>query len=98
MRGVNFGGKKNIPQLSLCHANQTRRFNFVSRLYLFLAALGAVGVGMHAYYEPRFPGYAYWMSSEESDALLNLSGSLSNSLDLDSSFHTTFYKLTFLIF
>lgn len=74
MRGVNFGGKKNIPQLSLCHANQTRRFYIVSRLYIFLALLGGIAVGMHAYYEPRYPGYLYWMVSEDSELLKNLSG------------------------
>lgn len=74
MRGVNFGGKKNIPQLSLCHANQSKRVYFICRFYMFLAIVGAIGVGMHAYYEPRYPGYLYWMSGEDSEALRNLSG------------------------
>lgn len=74
MRGVNFGGKKNIPQLSLCHANQTRRFYIISRLYIFLALLGAIAVGGHAYYEPRYPGYLYWMVEEDNELLKNLSG------------------------
>ena len=74
MRGVNFVGKRTIPQLSLCHTNQTKRFYFVCRLYIFITLLGAIGVGMHAYYEPRYPGYLYWMTSEDSDVLKNLSG------------------------
>ncbi|CAL8111302.1 unnamed protein product [Orchesella dallaii] len=73
MRGLNFGTKKHIPQLSLCHTNQTRRFYFISRYYLILGVIGGIGIGMHAYYEPRYPGYLYWLSSEDSDILRNLS-------------------------
>jgi hypothetical protein len=67
--GSSFRGlmhKETSTTLSTCHYKQRDRVNFVSRYYIVLGLIGAVGVGCHSYYAPNFPSYLSSLVEESS--------------------------------